>query len=110
MCFNRLLRDADEVLPLVRHVFDRGFRRLKGHADLPTLLAALRARAEENPTWSYSRIRGALKNVGHPVGRSTIARILRAQGFPPVPEPADILAIRRRQRLGGLLSYYYRAA
>ena len=42
--------------------------------------------AEENPTWGYTRIRGALKNVGHRVGRSTIARILRAYGIPPVPE------------------------
>jgi transposase len=37
-------------------------------------------------TWGYSRIRGAHKNVGHRVGRSTIARILKAQGIPPVPE------------------------
>jgi len=42
--------------------------------------------AEENPTWGYTRIRGALKNVGHRVGRSTIARILKAQGIPPVPQ------------------------
>jgi transposase InsO family protein len=42
--------------------------------------------AEENPTWGYTRIRGALKNVGHRVGRSTIARILKAHGIPPVPE------------------------
>ena len=42
--------------------------------------------AEENPTWGYIRIGGALKNVGHRVGRSTIARILKAQGIPPVPE------------------------
>jgi putative transposase len=27
--------------------------------------------AEENPTWGYTRIRGALKNLGHHVGRST---------------------------------------
>jgi putative transposase len=42
--------------------------------------------ATENPTWGYTRIQGALKNVGHRVGRSTIARILKARGLPPVPE------------------------
>jgi len=39
--------------------------------------------ATENPTWGYTRIQGALKNVGHRVGRSTIARVLRAHGIPP---------------------------
>jgi transposase InsO family protein len=42
--------------------------------------------AEENPTWGYTRIQGALKNIGHRVGRSTIARILKAHGVPPVPQ------------------------
>ncbi len=42
--------------------------------------------AVENPTWGYTRIQGALKNVGHRVGRSTIARILKVHGIPPVPE------------------------
>ena len=42
--------------------------------------------AEENPTWGYTRIQGALKNVGHCVGRSTIRRILKAAGLPPVPQ------------------------
>jgi transposase InsO family protein len=42
--------------------------------------------AEENPTWGYTRIQGALKNVGHRVGRSTIARLPKAYGLPPVPQ------------------------
>jgi putative transposase len=46
----------------------------------------VRRMAEENPTWGYTRIQGALKNVGHRVGRSTISRILRTSGIPPVPE------------------------
>src|SRR5436189_3291607 len=34
----------------------------------------------------YTGIQGALKNVGHLVGRSTIRRILKAAGLPPVPQ------------------------
>jgi len=41
--------------------------------------------AEENPTWGYTRIQGALRNLGHRAGRSTIARILKRHGLPPVP-------------------------
>src|SRR5499433_4910 len=42
--------------------------------------------ATENPTWGYSRIQGALKNLDHRVARSTIARVLKEQGIPPVPD------------------------
>jgi hypothetical protein len=42
--------------------------------------------AAENPTWGYTRIQGALKNVGHRVGRSTIRRMLKAAGLPSVPQ------------------------
>ena len=42
--------------------------------------------ATENPKWGYTRIQGALKNVGHRVARSTIASILKAEGIPPSRE------------------------
>ena len=31
--------------------------------------------ATDNPSWGYTRIQGALKNLGHRVARSTIAKI-----------------------------------
>jgi transposase InsO family protein len=39
--------------------------------------------ANENPGWGYTRIQGALKNLGHRVARSTIAAVLKAEGIPP---------------------------
>src|SRR5262249_2002919 len=33
----------------------------------------------------YTRIQSALKNLGHQVGRSTVARILKEQGLHPAP-------------------------
>jgi hypothetical protein len=42
--------------------------------------------AEENPTWGYTRIQGALKNLGNRAGRSTIARIIKAAGLAPAPK------------------------
>jgi transposase InsO family protein len=42
--------------------------------------------ATDNPSWGYTRIQGALKNLGHRVARSTIAKILKEQGMPPSRE------------------------
>ena len=42
--------------------------------------------AQENPTWGYTRLRGALKNLGHELGRNTIKRILADHGIAPAPE------------------------
>jgi len=42
--------------------------------------------AEENRSWGYRRIQGALANVGHVVARTTIADILKRHGIEPAPE------------------------
>ena len=42
--------------------------------------------AEENPGWGYTRLRGALANLGHEIGRGTIAEILKQSGMEPAPE------------------------
>ncbi len=45
--------------------------------------------AKDNPRWGYTRIRGALSNLGHTVARSTIANILREHGIEPAPERGE---------------------
>ncbi len=42
--------------------------------------------AQENPGWGYTRIRGALRNLGHEIGSNTIKRMLSANDI----EPASI--------------------
>ncbi len=41
--------------------------------------------AEENPSWGYTRIQGALKHLDHRVARSTIAKVLKEHGIQPSP-------------------------
>ncbi len=42
--------------------------------------------ALENRSWGYTRIQGVMANLGHEVGRNTIANILREYGVDPAPE------------------------
>src|SRR5262245_2022097 len=49
------------------------------------LFALIVRMATENPGWGYTRIQGALKNLGHDVARSTMAKALKDNGIPPVP-------------------------
>ena len=41
---------------------------------------------QDNPLWGYTRIQGALANLGHEVARGTIANILKEYGIEPAPE------------------------
>jgi transposase InsO family protein len=49
------------------------------HPELRSLVA------RQNSTWGYTRIRGALYNLGHNIGRNTIKRILLDHGLDPAP-------------------------
>jgi putative transposase len=40
--------------------------------------------AKDNPGWGYTRIQGALGNLGHRVGRGTVANVLKRSGIEPV--------------------------
>lgn len=42
--------------------------------------------AQDNPTWGYDRIQGALANLGHTVSDSTVGNVLKEHGVEPVPE------------------------
>ena len=42
--------------------------------------------AAENRTWGYTRLQGALQNLGHEIGRGTIAKVLKEAGVDPAPE------------------------
>jgi putative transposase len=42
--------------------------------------------AEENPTWGYRRIQGALANLGHTIDKLTVRNILRRHHMEPAPQ------------------------
>jgi hypothetical protein len=42
--------------------------------------------AEENPSWGYDRIVGALANLGHEVSDHTVGNVLRRHGITAAPE------------------------
>jgi transposase InsO family protein len=62
-------------------------RRTRGRPPVLREINALIVRmARENPGWGYTRIRGALLNLGHRVARSTIADILKKHGIDPAAQ------------------------
>ena len=72
---------------LIARKYDGSPRRGPGRPRVMEQIRELVARlAQENGTWGYTQIRGALANLGHQVGRSTIARTLKEHGLEPAPE------------------------
>ena len=81
----------DTILRWHRQLIARKWTCAKRRGGRPGVLVEIRRlvlrMAEENPTFGYTRIRGALKNVGHELSRSTVARILKAAGVRDRPCP-----------------------
>src|ERR1700680_94585 len=62
-------------------------RRGPGRPGMMQKISALIVRmAQDNPGWGYTRIQGALANLGHRVGRGTVANVLKRSGIEPSPE------------------------
>lgn len=62
-------------------------RRSPGRPHIREELVALVVRmVTENRGWGYTRIQGAMANLGHKLGRGTIGRILKDHGIEPAPE------------------------
>jgi transposase InsO family protein len=62
-------------------------RRGPGRPGIMQKISALIVRmAQDNPGWGYTRIQGALGNLGHRVGRGTVANVLKRNGIEPSPE------------------------
>jgi putative transposase len=72
---------------LVARKFDFSERRQPGRPRTIRIITELIVRmALENPRWGYTRIQGALYNLGHVVGRGTVANVLEREGIEPAPE------------------------
>jgi transposase InsO family protein len=73
---------------LVAQKFDGSAQRQSpGRPKIDPELEALVVRmAQENRSWGYDRIVGALANLGYTVSDQTVGNILKRHGIPPAPE------------------------
>ena len=72
---------------LIAKKYDGSAYRGRGRPTTPKQIAELVVRmAGENPRWGYTRIRDALANLGHSIGRNTVKRILQDYGIEPTSE------------------------
>ena len=53
---------------------------------IETIMELVVRMALENTSWGYTRIQGALANLGHRISRGTVANILSEHGIDPAPE------------------------
>ncbi|MHC4932522.1 MAG: integrase core domain-containing protein [Planctomycetota bacterium] len=111
---------------LVAKKFDgSAYREKPGRPRVPRHVEGLVVRiAQENRSWGYDRIVGALANLGHDLSDQTIGNILRRNGLFPAPERKkgttwkEFIAAHREvlaaadfftaeiQTLRGLVTYY----
>ncbi|CAM2008629.1 helix-turn-helix domain-containing protein [Acanthopleuribacter pedis] len=62
-------------------------RRRQGRPAIsPETVALVGRLAEDNPSWGYRRIVGALKHLGVTLSKNTVARILEDAGLSPAPK------------------------
>ena len=72
---------------LVAKKYDGSKQRRPGRPRKPEELRALVVRmARENTSWGYTRIRDAMGNLGHVIGRTTVQEILKELGIDPATE------------------------
>jgi transposase InsO family protein len=72
---------------LIAWKYDGSRQRCPGRPRTQDEMQCLVARmATENRDWGYRRIQGALANLGHEVGRGTVADILKRYGLEPAAE------------------------
>jgi putative transposase len=72
---------------LIAEKYDGSAKRGPGRPRISNEIETLVIRmAQENRDWGYRRILGAMSNLGHMVGRGTVANILKKNGLDPAPE------------------------
>ena len=72
---------------LIAKKFDGSAKRqVSGRPQIDETVEALVVRlAEENRSWGYDRIAGALANLGYTLSDQTVGNILKRHGIPPAP-------------------------
>ena len=78
---------------LIANKYDGSAKRGRGRPRKPAAVRALIIQmAKGNRTWGYTRIVGAMKNLGITVSRTTVADLLAEHGLQPSPDPSQGIA------------------